>query len=92
MGAPGVGIPVTTDAVVVVPGIMGSELVDETGEVCWGLKPLLLAKAWRTKRLDVLRVTEADQAGGRRLRPTRLLRVPGYMPVLGGLEPYTYLQ
>jgi hypothetical protein len=91
MGASRVGIPVTTDAVVVVPGIMGSELVDEDGEVRWGLKPLLLAKAWLTRRLDVLRVTEADQAGGRRLWPTRLLRVPGYMPVLGGLEPYTYL-
>jgi hypothetical protein len=91
MGASGAGVPVTTDAVVVVPGIMGSELVDETGEVCWGLKPLLLGKAWLTRRLDVLRVTEADQAGGRRLRPTRLLRVPGYMPMLGGLEPYTYL-
>jgi hypothetical protein len=91
MGASRAAIPVTTDAVVVVPGIMGSELVDETGEVCWGLKPSLLAKAWLTKRLDVLRVTDADQAGGRRLRPTRLLRVPGYMPVLGGMEPYTYL-
>ena len=78
----------TTDAVVVVPGIMGSELVDERNKVRWGLSPSVLAKAWVAGKLDRLHVTEEDIAGGRRLRPTRLLRAPGYMPLLGGLEPY----
>lgn len=86
-----VGVPRTTDAVVVVPGIMGSELVDADGTVRWGLKPSLLAWAWVTRSLDVLKVTAEDAAGGGRLRPSRLLRAPGYMPMLGGLEPYTYL-
>lgn len=76
---------------VVVPGIMGSELVDRSGKVCWGLKPSVLASAWLTRKLDILHVTDADMAGGGRLRPTRLLRAPGYMPFLGGLEPYTGL-
>lgn len=84
-------LPRSTDAVVVVPGAMGSELMDQSGTVRWGLKPSVLALAWLTKTLDILHVTDDDMAGGRRLRPTRLLRVPGYMPFLGGLEPYTGL-
>jgi pimeloyl-ACP methyl ester carboxylesterase len=84
-------LPRSTDAVVVVPGIMGSELIDTSGKVCWGLKPSVLARAWLTKNLDILQVTDDDMAGGGRLRPTRLLRVPGYMPFLGGIEPYTDL-
>ena len=83
--------PRITDAVVVVPGIMGSELVDADGKIRWGLKPSLLANAWVTGNLEALHVTEADIAGGGRLRPTRLLRDAGYMPLLGGVEPYTYL-
>jgi hypothetical protein len=70
---------------------MGSELVDESGKVRWGLTPSVLAWAWSTGRMETLRVTEEDMAGGGRLRPTRLLRVPGYMPMLGGLEPYSAL-
>jgi pimeloyl-ACP methyl ester carboxylesterase len=81
----------STDAVVVVPGIMGSELIDQSGRVRWGLKPSVLARAWLTRELGILHVTDDDMAGGGRLRPTRLLRVPGYMPFLGGLEPYTGL-
>ena len=80
--------PVTADAVLVVPGIMGSELVDADGNTQWGLKPGLLARAWLTRRMDILHVTQEEIAGERRLLATRLLRVPGYMPLLGGLEPY----
>lgn len=76
---------------VVVPGIMGSELMDQSGKVRWGLTPSVLGRAWLTNQLDILHVTDDDMAGGGRLRPTRLLRVPGYMPFLGGLEPYTGL-
>ena len=83
--------PTTTDAVVVVPGIMGSELIDCKGAVQWGLKPSLLARAWLTQQVDTLLVTADELAGAVRLRPTRLLRVPSYMPMLGGLEPYSAL-
>ena len=88
---PHVGRRLTHDAVVVLPGVMGSELVDGDGKVQWGLKPALLAWAWMSQKMDPLKVTEEDLAGGGRLRPTRLLRVPGYMPMLGGIEPYSAL-
>lgn len=86
------GLPVTADAVVVVPGIMGSELVDaEDGSVRWGLAPKVLAAAWLSGSMPELVVTDEDRAGGGRLRPSRLLRTSAYAPMLGGLEPYTQL-
>ena len=83
--------PRTFDAVVVVPGILGSELVDSGGHVVWGLDPVGLAKAWVTGNLTALHPTDQELAGTPRLRPSRLLRVPSYMPMLCGLEPYTRL-
>lgn len=86
------GRPVTADAVVVIPGVMGSELRDsDSGTVRWGLTPKLLASAWLGGNLAGLHVTEEDRSGGGRLRPTRLLREPAYSPFLGGIEPYTPL-
>ena len=77
------------DAVVVIPGIMGSELVDEaSGDTVWGLKPAVLAKAWISNQVKVLHVTEPELQGERRLRPTRLLRVPAWAPFLKATEPY----
>ncbi len=81
--------PRTLNAVMVVPGIMGSELVDNDGRVAWGLSPSLLATAWSTRQLDVLHPSEEELEGRPRLRPTRLLRIPAFMPFLGGLEPYS---
>jgi len=81
----------SVDAVVVVPGIMGSELVDGRGKVRWGLSPSVLARAWLSRRVGELEVTDDDLAGGGRLRATRLLRVPAFMPILGGIEPYSAL-
>src|SRR4051794_18580063 len=80
-----------TDAVVVVPGVMGSELVDEDDQVIWGLRPGLAARAWWHGHLAELHVTQEDLAGGRRLRASRLLRRVGFLPLLGGTEPYTDL-
>ena len=57
----------------------------------WGLKPKVLGLAWLTGSLSQLHVTDEDLHGGGRLRATRLLRVPGYLPLLGGFEPYTDL-
>src|SRR5271163_1437216 len=42
-----VTVPVCRDAVIVIPGIMGSELVDaETGDVLWGLSPRSYLRFW----------------------------------------------
>ncbi|MEV7937200.1 hypothetical protein AB0O82_13785 [Kitasatospora sp. NPDC088264] len=82
---------VTQDAVVVVPGIMGSELVDgESGRLLWGLKPAMLRRAFsRTDGLEALQVTEAEREGkGTRVRPSALLRLPAWVPLLNGIEPY----
>ncbi|MCL2782260.1 MAG: hypothetical protein FWD74_12400 [Actinomycetia bacterium] len=81
--------PTTLNAVIVLPGIMGSELEDETGTLVWGLNPRLWARDWLTDALPKLRPTEEELAGKPRLRPTRLLRAPAWLPVLRGLEPYT---
>ncbi|MCX5046244.1 hypothetical protein OG921_24025 [Aldersonia sp. NBC_00410] len=76
------------DAVVVIPGIMGTELIDtSTGKLLWGLKPRLLAQMWISRTsLTRLAVTR-DHA----VQPGRLLRVPAFAPVLAGIEPYTNL-
>ena len=83
-----------TDAVVIVPGIMGSELIDETGTVVWGLTPKVLASRFRlqgSRALAELRLAPGEREGETRLRPGGLLRFPGSLPGLGGLEPYTTL-
>ncbi|MFS0701958.1 esterase/lipase family protein [Cellulomonas sp. 179-A 4D5 NHS] len=83
--------PTILDAVLVVPGTMGSELCDAEGMVVWGLAPSLAAKHWLGGRTTVLHVTDEERAGARRLRATRLLRAPAFMPILRGVEPYTAL-
>lgn len=83
---------VTHDAVVIVPGIMGSELYDTTtGDVLWGLaNPNWLAKAWLTKPgLAPLHLTAEEQAGEfGRIGARRLLQTPAWSPFLRGIEPY----
>lgn len=89
---PGLTPAVTHDAVVLVPGIMGSELYDTgTGKVLWGLAhPTWLAKAWLTKGgLAPLHLTAEEQAGDHgRIKARRLLQIPAWSPVLRGIEPY----
>jgi pimeloyl-ACP methyl ester carboxylesterase len=70
---------------------MGSELVDAHGTVVWGLNIRALGQAWATGRMDGLTVTDDDLAGRPQLRPSRLLRVPAFLPGLHGIEPYTAL-
>jgi pimeloyl-ACP methyl ester carboxylesterase len=83
------------DAVIVIPGIMGSELVDiTTGKTLWGLADAnWYVSAWMTGQgLRNLQVNDPDpEAERRRVRATRLLRFPAFMPVLTGVEPYTRL-
>lgn len=83
---------VTHDAVVIVPGIMGSELYDVlTGQVLWGLAhPQWLARAWLTRDgLTPLHLTPEEQAGSLgRVQARRLLQTPAWSPFLRGIEPY----
>src|SRR5262245_5180054 len=83
------------DAVIVIPGIMGSELVEtSTGRTIWGLSSLgWYVDAWTSgESLRTLRVTQAELDGDRtRVTATRLLRAPAFAPVLRGVEPYRNL-
>lgn len=86
---------VTHDAVILLPGIMGSVLVDaETGKQLWGLSGRALARAWvGGESLERLVVT-ADERRGRtdRVTATEVLTLPAAAPVLRGIEPYDLLR
>lgn len=83
------------DAVIVLPGIMGSELIDnESGRTLWGLSdPRWYVRAWtRGTGLTPLEVTDDERAGRTgRVTASRLLKFPAFAPVLRGFEPYTAL-
>lgn len=94
---------VSHDAVVIVPGIMGSELTDiETGNVVWGARSARwLIRAWSPagdlrplqltgRELDLLGLDRYDPLRAR-VRPTGLLRFPTWAPFLAGFEPYSRL-
>jgi pimeloyl-ACP methyl ester carboxylesterase len=85
---------VSQDAVVVVPGIMGSTLMT-TERGLWGFERLSwYARLWsrRHSSLAELALTE-DERNGRygRIKATGLLKLPAYAPFLNGFEPYTKL-
>lgn len=85
----------TYDAVLVVPGIMGTELFEaDTGRVLWGMtKVAEYAARWDLdKGMDALALTD-DERDGRlgRVVPGGLLRTPAWMPFTDGFEPYTTL-
>jgi len=81
--------------VVVIPGIMGSELVEvSSGKQLWGLRDLRwYIGAWTSGHaLAQLRLTDEERAGRYgRLRPGGLLSFPAFAPLLRGFEPYTAL-
>jgi hypothetical protein len=87
--------PGGSDAVIVIPSVMGSELVDSaTGRTLWGLS----SAAWYTNAwlsgttLRSLQVTDDERAGRTgRIQATRLLQFPAFMPGFAGIEPYTRL-
>ncbi|MFI2370294.1 esterase/lipase family protein [Streptomyces sp. NPDC018833] len=85
----------TQDAVVVVPGIMGSELYDTVArKTVWGLSGVSwLLRAWTLpKGLEPLRMTEEELEGRTgRIKATQLMRHSSWTPYLQGLEPYTDL-
>jgi hypothetical protein len=89
---PGLTPAVTHDAVVVVPGIMGSELYDTaSNKVIWGLADSgWLTRAWLTRKgLAPLQLTSAELEGDyTRVQAPRLLQTPAWSPFLRGIEPY----
>ncbi|MFE7077378.1 esterase/lipase family protein [Streptomyces sp. NPDC057620] len=92
---PGLTPRITHDAIVIVPGIMGSELYDtSTDNVIWGIaNPRWLTRAWlRHKGLAPLHLTPDERMGDySRVQARRLLRTPVWSPFLRGIEPYTKL-
>ncbi|XVV17194.1 tetratricopeptide repeat protein [Actinoplanes sp. CA-131856] len=80
------------DAVVFIPGIGGSELVEiSSGRTLWGSPA---ANALRVARgsLQQLLVTDEDRAGDSgRIRATRLIRSSVVLPGLLNLDPYSKL-
>ncbi|MGH3569665.1 MAG: lipase/acyltransferase domain-containing protein [Pseudonocardia sp.] len=87
---------VSQDAVLVIPGIMGSTLRDTaSGMTLWGFDRLRsYARMWCRSQssLATLMVTD-DEREGRygRIAATGLLKFPAYAPFLHGFEPYTTL-
>lgn len=86
---------VSPDAVVIVPGIMGSKLEDDRGTI-WGADDLpWYARVWtrKTTELPRLGLDEAEQRGEYgRVRATGLLKLPAWAPILRGFDPYTDLR
>jgi pimeloyl-ACP methyl ester carboxylesterase len=76
----------TTDAIVFLPGIMGSELRDRDGTLIWGLQPSLL---FRNRRLrDVIGRLAFHDGEGDGVIAGGPVRFPGWLPMLDGIEPY----
>jgi pimeloyl-ACP methyl ester carboxylesterase len=79
------------DLAVVIPGIMGSRLVDsESAEPIWGLGRALGGLPWRRRNaLKSLAVSDSERDGkSGRVVPDGLIGLPFWVPVLGGFEPY----
>lgn len=72
------------EAVILVPGLLGSELADGDGLV-WGLRPQLLARQLRTGEIAKRLRCRANDG----VYATAVLRKPGYLPGLFGIDPYT---
>ncbi len=84
--------PVCADAVILVPGIMGSELVDlKADTILWGLSAKGYASLWTSGSLwEKLKVTDDERSGKvGRIKATRLLTAPAFAPLLRGIEPYS---
>ncbi|MGW4843163.1 lipase/acyltransferase domain-containing protein [Nocardia brasiliensis] len=84
--------PQGTNAILVVPGIMGSELINTTDEsVLWGLDDVRwYLRAWTSgSSLEALRLTDQERNGRYgRVRASRALRTAAFAPFLQGFEPY----
>lgn len=79
-----------TDAIIVVPGMFGSELTDPDGNVAWGGR-LTMSRAFLSRTYGRLLLTDDDLAGHPDLRPTGLITRTTVLPHIGAQVPYTEL-
>lgn len=79
-------------AVIVVPGIMGSEL-RENGQTIWGFESLgWYFKHWKEGQFRSLRLTDQERAGEYgRVVASRLLSSPSFLPKFDVVNPYSAL-
>jgi pimeloyl-ACP methyl ester carboxylesterase len=68
------------------PGIMGTELLDADGRVVWGLKPSFLFRPGKVR--DTISRLGRLREDGHDLHPGQPIRFPGWLPMLDGIEPY----
>ncbi|MFJ1593763.1 hypothetical protein ACIOD0_26480 [Kitasatospora albolonga] len=96
----GIGLPfvrsdATHDAVLVIPGIMGTRLAEAaTGKELWGMrKAAEYAGRWDLEGgMDALALSPAEREGRfGRIVPKGIIRTPSWAPLLGGVEPYDRL-
>lgn len=81
------GAAATSDAIIYLPGIMGSELVDADGKVRWGAR---LGVGVRQVFLrDVFERLEPRPGDG--ITASQPIRFPTMIPLLSSAEPYTNL-
>lgn len=84
----------TNDAVVVIPGFSGSELIDiDSGATVWGSTNIAwLLRLWTNgSAVETLKVTNGERSGQLRLAASRLLGMPAFIPGFHGQEPYSKL-
>lgn len=85
----------TVDAIVVLPGIMGSELATADGRVLWGFSNVKDAVqnivTLLRGRVDELLVTDEDRSSKGRVKATKLLSYPAFLERWGGYEEYSSL-
>lgn len=82
---------VSPDAVVVLPGIMGSRLRERSsGKLVWGLDLAWYARAWMFDKPWTRLALDDDERAGRygRVVADGLLDTGALAPILGGVEPY----
>ncbi len=88
-------VPLSPDAVIIVPGIMGSALeVVETGKLIWGLRIAWYRDAIKNDDVwNLLKVTDEERDGtSTRIKPAGLLKLgPVASFFLGGFDPYARL-
>jgi hypothetical protein len=85
------GLARTPDAILLLPGIMGSQLVDATGRVVWGMRLGLLAR--QVLMRDALAHLALPPGGGDDgIRAGGLVELPVTLPWLTAIEPYTALR
>jgi hypothetical protein len=85
------GLVRTPDAVVLIPGVMGSELAGPDGKVVWGMKlSLIIRQAILHDALSRIALPADLKDDG--IRASRLLALPVKLPLLTSIEPYSKLK